>query len=314
MRRNYILLPENIQRRPLRPKKDERGWPSGPAVPGDAKVMTAMVNNAKKAEERGDLRLFNFIKKLNKVLAACPTLPGSEQTKVEATPKLIATNEEDASGSLHSQLPQKWPVADSAKSRVKLEDMPRQPNIVDSAEYTVNLVGNADSACAYDTFPDHHPTHQLVNQPNFIFPEHETPNWPVEPFWLNADPTPGFPLHNGFKTRNDENFELEGVAIAGMGEPMEIDPEFPTFIPNDTYAGLNLERVAIACAYAGMDEPMDTILDDSRGPLFDFVCRGLQMFDQPGFAQYVPSQQAPFAAIRTVSIDCGILMDGLYLI
>ncbi|KIL66597.1 hypothetical protein M378DRAFT_160595 [Amanita muscaria Koide BX008] len=69
--------------------------------------------------------------------------------------------------------------------------------------------------------------------PNFIFPEHDAPNWPVEPFWLNADPTPGFPLHNGFKTRNDENFELGRVAIAcayaGMGEPMEIYPEsFPT--------------------------------------------------------------------------------------
>lgn len=119
---------------------------------------------------------------------------------------------------------------------------------------------------------------------------------------MNAGPAPGFALHNDFKTRNDEIFELERVAIAceEWASLYGIDPEFPTFIPNDTYADLNLERVAIACAYAGMDEHMDTIPDDTRGPVFDSVRQELQMFDQPGFAQYVPPQQAQF------ELDVGI--------
>jgi hypothetical protein len=64
MRLNCIMLPENIQRRPLpghrhRPKKDRKDSGiftpvsrAGRRVPGEAKVEAAMANNAKKAEER----------------------------------------------------------------------------------------------------------------------------------------------------------------------------------------------------------------------------------------------------------------------
>ncbi|KIL55509.1 hypothetical protein M378DRAFT_173581 [Amanita muscaria Koide BX008] len=120
MYRNYLMLPENIQRRPLRghrhrPKKDKKVSESGTFTPisragcralGETKVETATANNAKKAEEKTGVDLFKFIKKLNKTSAPQPSLLGGEPTESKASPVLMVTNDQDASGRLPSHASQ----------------------------------------------------------------------------------------------------------------------------------------------------------------------------------------------------------------
>ncbi|KIL66592.1 hypothetical protein M378DRAFT_369867 [Amanita muscaria Koide BX008] len=75
------------------------------------------------------------------------TRPGGEQTKVESSTSEVVNVR---------LVKRARSNAVASSPRVKLEDMPRQPSIVDSAEDIVNLVGNADSARAYESARFHH--------------------------------------------------------------------------------------------------------------------------------------------------------------
>lgn len=149
MYRNYLMLPENIQRRPLRghrhrPKKDKKV--SGTFTPisragrralGETKVETAMANNPKKAEEKIGVDLFKFIKKLNKPSAPQPSLPGGEPTESKASPVLMVTNDQDASGRLPShasQLTCMYEPMDTTLDDTQgpiFRFMPQEPHIFD---------------------------------------------------------------------------------------------------------------------------------------------------------------------------------------
>ncbi|KIL65227.1 hypothetical protein M378DRAFT_10873 [Amanita muscaria Koide BX008] len=97
MNRNYLMLPEIIQRRHLpgvsvlrRTRRSETFMPiyrAGRLAPGAARV--------KKAEERSGADPVKSIKKLEQA-----PLPGGEPMEVNAAPVPIATNEQDDSGSL----------------------------------------------------------------------------------------------------------------------------------------------------------------------------------------------------------------------